>query len=136
MAIRFHCRHHCLNNDVTAGFKLGYEQKSMLSIQTKVEFANTQLLYILHMYIRVCQIDNSGKQPEFCRFDVLAKARLQKEGIFFLIHLFARDILLMKKLEIEETKTTQFSTFETDMIKVCLVFFNFQFFHKEKFPGK
>ena len=34
------------------------------------------------------------------------KAKLQKEGIFFLIHLFARDILLMKKLEIEETKTT------------------------------
>ena len=34
------------------------------------------------------------------------KAKLLKEGIFFLIHLFARDILLMKKLEIEETKTT------------------------------
>ena len=32
--------------------------------------------------------------------------KLQKEGIFFLIHLFARDILLMKKFEIEETKTT------------------------------
>ena len=29
------------------------------------------------------------------------KGKLQKEGIFFLIHLFARDILLMKKLEIE-----------------------------------
>ena len=53
------------------------------------------------MYIRVCQIDNSGKQPEFCRFDVLAKARLQKEGIFFLIHLFSRDVLVMKKLEIK-----------------------------------
>ena len=37
---------------------------------------------------------------------MLAKAELQQEGIFFLIHLFARDILLMKKLEIEETKTT------------------------------
>ena len=37
---------------------------------------------------------------------VFAKAKLQKEGIFFLIHLFAGDILLMKKLEIEETKTT------------------------------
>ena len=30
-----------------------------------------------------------------------AKAELMQEGIFFLIHLFARDILLMKKLEIE-----------------------------------
>ena len=34
------------------------------------------------------------------------KAKLQKEGIFFLIPLFAGDILLMKKMEIEETKTT------------------------------
>ena len=34
------------------------------------------------------------------------KAKLQKEGIVFLIHLFARDILLMKKSEIVETKTT------------------------------
>ena len=32
-----------------------------------------------------------------------SKAKLQKEGIFYLIHLFARDILLM--LETEETKT-------------------------------
>ena len=37
---------------------------------------------------------------------VAIKAKLQKEGIFSLIHIFARDILLMKKLEIEETKTT------------------------------
>ena len=34
------------------------------------------------------------------------KAELLKVGIFFLIHLFAREILLLKKLEIEETKTT------------------------------
>jgi hypothetical protein len=29
------------------------------------------------------------------------KAKLQKERIFFLIHLFARDISLMKKMEID-----------------------------------
>ena len=29
------------------------------------------------------------------------KAELLQEGIFFLIHLFARDILLIKKLEIQ-----------------------------------
>ena len=40
------------------------------------------------------------------RVHIRSKAKLQKEGIFFLIHLFARDILLMKKLEIEDTKTT------------------------------
>jgi hypothetical protein len=31
-----------------------------------------------------------------------AKAELLQEGIFFFIHLFARDVLVMKKLEIEK----------------------------------
>ena len=35
-----------------------------------------------------------------------SKAELLQEGIFFLIHLFARDVLVMKKLEIEKTKPT------------------------------
>ena len=30
------------------------------------------------------------------------KAELPKEGIFFLIHLFARDVLVMKKMEIKK----------------------------------
>ena len=34
------------------------------------------------------------------------KAELLQEGIFFLIQLFARDVLVMKKLEIEKTKPT------------------------------
>jgi hypothetical protein len=37
---------------------------------------------------------------------LLFKAELLQEGIIFLIHLFARAILLMKKLKIEETKVT------------------------------
>ena len=37
---------------------------------------------------------------------VLTKAELLQEGIFFLIHLFARDIFLMKNLEIEKSKPT------------------------------
>ena len=37
---------------------------------------------------------------------VSIKAELLQEGIFFLVHLFARDILVMKKLEIEKTKRT------------------------------
>ena len=32
----------------------------------------------------------------------LAKAELLQEGIFFLIYLFARDVLVMKKFEIEK----------------------------------
>ena len=35
-----------------------------------------------------------------------SKAKLLQEGIFFLVHLFARDVLVMKKLEIEKTKPT------------------------------
>ena len=57
-----------------------------------------------------------------------AKAELLREGIIFLIHLFVRAILLMKKLKIEETKATQYSTFETDIIKVGLVFSISNFF--------
>jgi hypothetical protein len=34
------------------------------------------------------------------------KAELLQEGIFFLIHLFARDVLVMKKLEIQKTIPT------------------------------
>ena len=57
------------------------------------------------------------------------KAELLQEDIFFLIHLFARDILAMKKLEIEKTKPTSFiSTFKTDIIKVGLVFLISNFF--------
>ena len=36
----------------------------------------------------------------------ITKAELLLEGIFFLIHLFAGDVLVMKKLEIEKTKPT------------------------------
>ena len=35
-----------------------------------------------------------------------AKAELLQEGIFFLIHLFARDVLVTTKLEHEKTKHT------------------------------
>ena len=37
---------------------------------------------------------------------VFNKAELLQEGIFFLIHLFAREVLVMKKLEIKKTKPT------------------------------
>ena len=50
------------------------------------------------------------------------KAEFTQEGIFFLLQLFARDVLVMKKLEIETTKPTFFiSTFKTDLLKVGLV---------------
>ena len=60
---------------------------------------------------------------------IATKAELLKESIFFLIHLFARDILVMKKLEIEKTKPTLIiSVLEVDIIKVGLVFWISNFF--------
>ena len=44
----------------------------------------------------------------------IAKAEILREGIIFLIHLFARAILLMKKLKMEKTKPT----FITSVLKV------------------
>ena len=40
------------------------------------------------------------------KLPLVSKAKLLQVGIFFFIHLFAREILLIKKLEIKETKTT------------------------------
>ena len=46
-------------------------------------------------------------QRNFLRISALAsKAQLLQEGIFLLIHLFDRDVLAMKKLEIKKTKPT------------------------------
>ena len=42
----------------------------------------------------------------------LSKAELLHEGIFLLIHLFARDILLMKKFE---RPPSTYSSFKTDI---------------------
>ena len=54
---------------------------------------------------------------------------LPQEGIFFLLHLFVRDVLAMKTLEIEKTKPTfVISTFKTDIVRVGLVFSISNFF--------
>ena len=55
----------------------------------------------------------------------MSKAKLL---LLKLIHLFASEILLVEKLEMEETKTTQYSTFKTDIIKVGLGFSISNFF--------
>ena len=47
------------------------------------------------------------RQRNVSRISVLdSKAEFTQEGIFFLLQLFARDVLAMKKLEIEKTKPT------------------------------
>ena len=48
-------------------------------------------------------IPSSINHPQNCP---TFKAELLQEGIFFVIHLLASDVLLMKKLENEKTKPT------------------------------
>ena len=62
-------------------------------------------------------------------FVISTKAEFRKEGIFFLLQIFARDVLVMKKLEIEKTKPTFIiSVLKVDLIKVGLVFSISHFF--------
>ena len=91
---------------------------------------------IVKSWIFVVLHQSFNLDKKVMRFDPLSKetstkAKLQKKVFLFLIHLFARDILLMKKQEIEETKTTQYSTLKTDTIKVGLLFSISNFFTKK-----
>ena len=72
---------------------------------------------------------------KFVRFRYI-KAELLQVDILFLIHLFAGEILLLKMLEIEETKTTQYTTFKTDILKVVLVFSISNFFTNKYSQGR
>ena len=54
--------------------------------------------------LQISAQDQANTSMYIQRVDENAKAELLQEGIFFLIHLFARDVLLMKKLEIEKNK--------------------------------
>ena len=46
------------------------------------------------------------------------------------------EFLLVKKLEIEKTKATQYTTFKTDIIKVVLVFSISNFFTNKNSQGR
>ena len=74
-------------------------------------------------------------QPNFCKA-FCPKAELPLEGIFFASNFLRWEFLLVKKLEIEKTKTTKYTTFKTDMIKMILVFSISNFFPNKNFQGK
>ena len=57
------------------------------------------------------------------------KAKLQQEGIYFALNFLPWDFLLIKKLDIEKTKTILYTTFKTDIIKVVLFFSISNFCH-------
>ena len=65
-------------------------------------------------------------QVGYCCFN-LNKAELLQEGIFFLIHSFARDVLAMKMLEIQKSKFM--SVLKVEYKVALLSFFDFQLFH-------
>ena len=46
------------------------------------------------------------------------------------------NLLLIKKLKIEKTKTTQYTTFKTDITKVVLVFSISNFFTNKNSQGR
>ena len=64
------------------------------------------------------------------------KAELPLEGFFFSLNFLPWEFLLVKKLEINKTKTTLYTTFKTDIIKVVLVFPISNFFTNKKSQGR
>ena len=52
---------------------------------------------------------------------IAPKAEKLQEGIFFLIHLFGRDVLVMKSFEIEKTKPTSVLKVEYYVVLVSLI---------------
>ena len=55
---------------------------------------------------------------------------------FFALNFLPWEFLLGKKLEIEKTKTTKYTTFKTDIIKVVLVFLISNFFTNKNSQGR
>ena len=52
---------------------------------------------------------------------IAPKAEKLQEGIFFLIHLFGRDVLVMKSFEIEKTKPTSVLKVEYYVVLVSTI---------------
>jgi hypothetical protein len=93
--------------------------------------------------LQSCQITrtiywNSQRSGQFLKQSAFltCKAELQLEGIFFALNFLPWEFLSVKKLEIEKTKTTKYTTFKTDIIKVILVFSISIFFTNENFQGR
>ena len=55
---------------------------------------------------------------------------------FFELNFLPWEFLLIKKLEIKKTKTTKYTTFKTDLIKVVLVFSISNFFTNKNSQGR
>ena len=89
--------------------------KAPLSFTLRIQILSNSLP-ISNSYLNV--------KAQICIFlTVMLKLNYCKKVFFFLIHLFARDVLVMKKLKIEKTKPN----FIISILKVS--FFDFQLFY-------
>ena len=59
------------------------------------------------------------------RLSKILKAELPQEGIFFALNFLPWEFLLIKKLDFEKTKATQYTTFKTDITKMVFSISNF-----------
>jgi hypothetical protein len=72
-----------------------------IKVGTRVDIkAELLLLKLIQLFAREVFISNPCWKSKKLR---PPKAKLLQEGIFFLIHLFARAVLVMKKLETDKT---------------------------------
>ena len=87
-----------------AGKKLSQAGKSQVTLKLSVPNCKKEIVKNLNLKLNYC-----------------------KKVFLFALNFFPWEFLLMKKLEIQKTKTTQFTTFKTDMYnKRGLSFIKFQ----------
>ena len=66
----------------------------------------------------------------------LVKLNYRKKEFYLALNFLYWIYLLVKKLNFEKTRTTQFTTFKTEIIKVVLVFSISNIFTNKNFPGR
>ena len=80
-----------------------FSTKSLIDFNTQFS-STTNGMYKSFYHYSLLHTEQWGQN--IFSFLTSSKAELLQVGIFFLIHLCAWEILLLKKLEMEETKTT------------------------------
>ena len=64
------------------------------------------------------------------------KLNYRKKVFFFTLNFLPWEFLLIKKLDFEKTKTTKYTTFKTDIIKVVISFSISNFFTNKNSQGR
>jgi hypothetical protein len=64
------------------------------------------------------------------------KLNCRKKAFHFALNFLPWEFLLLKKLDFEKSKATQYTTFETDTVKVVVVFWISNFFTNKNCQGR